>query len=75
MEHQAAAGGEPGERIGGEDRGVAVAGADIPPAAAPHLDVGRRQGLGEDDAPAGAQEGDHVVAADGGRDGVLDHLR
>ena len=47
---------EPGERIGGEDRGVAVARADIPPVAADRLDVGRLQRLGEHDAAAGGEE-------------------
>ena len=74
MEHEPASVREPGERIGGEDRGVAVARGDIPPVAADHLDVGRLQRLGEDDAAAGREEGRHVLQAGAGRDGVLDHL-
>ena len=74
MEHQPAVGRQPGERIGGEDRGVAVARGDIPPVAADHLDVGRLQRLGEDDAAAGGEEAGHVLEAGARGDGVLDHL-
>ena len=74
MEHQPAVGPEPGERIGGEDRGVAIARSDIPPVTADRLDVGRLQRLGEHDAAPGGEEGGHIAEAGAGRDGVLDHL-
>jgi hypothetical protein len=66
MEHQAAVGGEPGACSGGDERAVIVARANIPPAAAQHLDVGRLQRLGGDEAPTGDEEGGHVVEAGGG---------